>query len=226
MASNRWALLSLVVANLLPLAGVLFWGWRLIDLLTLYWIESAVVGVYTVLKILLAGRSRGPVAVAVVGKLFIIPFFVFHYGLFWLVHGMFLQVLFTGRTMDQALTGIFDNPALSGGLAFFASPLIALAQADHQLWPVIGLLLSHGVSFVTNYIGGGEYRRTAPNEAMGQPYSRVFVLHLVIIGGGFVAMALGQSLPALLLFVGLKVVVDLRAHLREHRKVAPVGEAV
>lgn len=45
-------------------------------------------------------------------------------------------------------------------------------------------------------------------------FSRVVVLHLTIFGGGFLVAFLGAPLASLV----LKSVLDLRAHLREHRK--------
>jgi hypothetical protein len=49
----------------------------------------------------------------------------------------------------------------------------------------------------------------------------VVVLHLVIIGGGFAAMALGEPIAALVLLVVLKIVVDIAAHRREHAAAQP-----
>jgi hypothetical protein len=59
---------------------------------------------------------------------------------------------------------------------------------------------------------------------MGQPYARVVVLHLTIIGGGFLVMALGAPVLGLLLLVVLKIGVDLAAHLREHSILQPTGD--
>ena len=49
-----------------------------------------------------------------------------------------------------------------------------------------------------------------------QPYTRVIILHVVVLVGGFLVMLLGQPLPALVLLVVLKTGFDLRAHLAEH----------
>jgi hypothetical protein len=54
---------------------------------------------------------------------------------------------------------------------------------------------------------------------MTEPYSRVVVVPLTILAGGFLADSLGAPLAALILLVLLKTVIDLLAHLREHRKV-------
>jgi hypothetical protein len=42
--STRTALLALLVANLLPLWGVLAGGWSVWTVLVLYWLESGIVG--------------------------------------------------------------------------------------------------------------------------------------------------------------------------------------
>jgi hypothetical protein len=53
---------------------------------------------------------------------------------------------------------------------------------------------------------------------MGKPYARVAILHLVIILGGFLLMALKSPLVGLLLLIVLKIIFDLRNHIREHAK--------
>jgi len=59
--------LILLGANLLPLAGVLFWSWDAFVLLMLYWLETAVIGFWTIVRVATAprgslGASRQPTA--------------------------------------------------------------------------------------------------------------------------------------------------------------------
>ncbi len=54
------SLLALVIANALPLVGVLFLGWTVFPLVLLYWLENLVVGGFNVAKLLLA-QARQPV---------------------------------------------------------------------------------------------------------------------------------------------------------------------
>lgn len=158
-SSNPLALALLVLANLLPLAGVFFWDWSLGDLLLIYWIENGVVGIYTILKILFA-RPEGSPATVIAAKLAGVPFFAFHYGVFWIVHGLFVVALFGGGSGGASLP---VDPR-----TFFLAPVIvSWMRADMVAWPVLGLLLSHGASFVGNYIGSGEYRRLGINDLMG-----------------------------------------------------------
>src|SRR2546421_13103983 len=54
------SLVTLLVANALPLVGVLFLGWTVFPLVLLYWLENVVVGGFNVAKLLLA-QPRQPV---------------------------------------------------------------------------------------------------------------------------------------------------------------------
>jgi hypothetical protein len=44
--------LALIVSNLVPLYGVLFWGWSVLALLALFWLEIMLVGSLTVMRML------------------------------------------------------------------------------------------------------------------------------------------------------------------------------
>ena len=50
------AVVSLIVANLIPLYGALFLGWSVGSLVVLYWCETAVIGFYSILKLPFATR--------------------------------------------------------------------------------------------------------------------------------------------------------------------------
>jgi hypothetical protein len=86
-------LVVLVAANLVPIAGVLWWGWSVFEIVALYWFENVVIGAVNILKLAAASGEEPDHAnlpknlrkVATMGivrhgaKLFIIPFFTFHY---------------------------------------------------------------------------------------------------------------------------------------------------
>src|SRR5512140_863217 len=233
--------IALVLANAIPLAGVLFFGWSLWTSLVLYWVESGIVGVWNIPRILLAegvllrgkvGVGYRPWAVAkapAVGRTGLAVFFTFHYGLFWLVHGVFVLIIpaFMGAfggsgSIDlvplfpgDPSSPLVPSPAPVG--PFGAIDLAAVAVA------AIGLFVSHGASFVFNYLGRGEYRTVAAAAQTLAPYGRLVVLHMTILLGGFVIAFIGAPIGMLVLLVVLKTGLDLTAHLREHR---PLSVAV
>jgi hypothetical protein len=67
IGSNLLSVVLLVAVNLLPLIGVVLWGWSLMLILVLYWVESGIVGAINSLKIARAQGSRDP-AVSVEGN--------------------------------------------------------------------------------------------------------------------------------------------------------------
>ena len=216
--TSRAALISLLVTNAIPLVGVLTGRWSLFSVMLLYWMENGVVGAYNAVKIVMAQGGSGAGSAGLLGRLPLAVFFWFHYGIFWFVHGVFVVVLFGGAATGRGLFG-----AGLGGLGPFNA--LTLARADAELpgglWGTVGLLaVSHGISFVNNFVGRGEYQRVTPQEQMMQPYQRVILLHVTVLAGGFVVMLLGQPLLALVLLVLLKTAVDLQAHVAEHLKMA------
>jgi len=86
--------------------------------------------------------------------------------------------------------------------------------------PFVALVISHGVSFVSNFLLAGEREQVRLSELMAAPYSRIFLLHIAIIFGGIAAMAMGQPLAMLVILVLLKSGLDIKLHLREHRVLA------
>jgi len=208
VATSRWALLALVTANLIPLGGVTVLGWRLYDVMLLYWLENAVVGLFVLARMATAGRAR--VSAVLIG-----PFFVIHYGLFWLVHGVFVVALFSGQgPFSGGAAGVAGSEAYGLGIPL---PITGRVPLFHGAGlALLGLVASHGVSFVQNWLRGGERAGIEPRELMQKAYGRVVILHVTLLFGGFAVMMIGAPLAALALMVVLKIGVDLAAHLREH----------
>lgn len=229
VGSSGGAVVALVGANLVPLAGVLFFGWDLQTILVVYWLENGIVGAYNVLKMALArgpvtvgatGLTIGEGTVSVVAKAAVIPFFLVHYGMFWVVHGVFVVALSGFGDIVGGVAGP-EGPRGEVGLpGAVPGGFLALPPVGTLAWAVIGLAVSHGVSFYLNYIRRGEYLRSSAPGLMGAPYARVVVLHLTIIFGAILVMATGAPIMALVVLVALKIALDLGLHLREHRRAA------
>ncbi len=197
---SKW---FVVAAGLVPLVGVLA-GWELGIVMAAFWMENAVVGLFSMIRMAIVARWMA---------LFLVPFFSFHFGMFTAVHGIFVFGLFF------APEG-FSNDA-SQALAAIRVPLLLVGFT---------LLLSHGASFVQNFILNGRWRQAAePQAEMGRAYKRLFVLHVVLVLGAFPVLALGQPIWALGMLVALKILVDVWGHSKEHGKPlqadAPVATA-
>ena len=195
---TRPSVLALLLANIFPLIGVVALGWNTFLVLALFWAENVVIGVYAAVKMLLVSSAT------VSARLSAAIFFCVHYGLFAVGHGLFVYFVF----------GSFIDSSPEGTSAW------QTVLSSEMMWGVLVLMVSHGFSFVYNYVRGGEYRRTNLNAEMQQPYGRVVLLHVTIIFGGFLVMLFGSPVVGLVLLVALKTVIDLRAHLRQHDKYA------
>jgi len=205
----------LVVLNLIPLAGVLWAGWRVHDVVFLYWIENLVIGAVNVLRMRIAvpdtlGKfARRGVEMAP-GELFIakaalIGFFIMHYGAFCMGHGVFLAAFF---------------PAGPDGSRDLAGVLRAMLFDKAALVAITGIVLSHAYSYFHNYIGRGEYLRVDISQMMFRPYKRIVVTHLFIFAGAFALQVMGSPVAAILAFIGLKISIDGYAHVQERKLLA------
>lgn len=198
----------LVAANLLPLAGVAFWGWDAFVLLMLYWLETLVIAFWTILPILVipgvtsngmgvrmagVGRAAGQVGTAL--------FLAFHAGIFMAVHFLFLWTLFSGP-WAELIHGPMDFVVLlvvGTGLWF---PLLILFAV--RGWGVFGPYIAPRLSFLP----------ITPPPVADEPsllvglYVRIFIMQVAIILGGWLAILSGGSTGALALLVIAKTLVD------------------
>jgi hypothetical protein len=202
--SSLAALTGLLIANVVPIVGVFAFGWQALDLLLLYWLEAAVVGMFTVARVLLAmgdptdtglgalfgfDRYTGPGAGTSNVRFGAVALFCFQYGPLWVVHGaaLFLLPRFAFEPLGW-------------------EPLVVLPT----LLPAVGAMaLSHGLSFGLGFLAGGVWERTAPVAQVFAVFPRLLVLHYAVLIGGLGAAALGSPLFALVVLVVLKTAADV-----------------
>lgn len=188
--------LVLILANLVPVAGALYLGWDLTSILVIYWAESAVVGFYNFCKIIVIGGES---------SLFHGIFFIVHFGAFMAIHFMFLHHIFLSDMDSSSSVNVED--------------VLILLSA---LWPALAaLFISHGISFIQNFIAHKEYANRTVGMQMREPYQRIVFMQLVLIMGAVLTMQFGDSSTVLLLAIVAKIVVDVVAHIRERSRAIP-----
>jgi len=212
----------LILSNIVPLWGVLFWGWDIFALMLLFWLENVVIGIFNVGRM----ATAPPYTVSVTTyQCFLIPFFVVHYGIFTLVHGVFVFVLFLPKTAALGTSSGSAPPTPTGFLTAVLDcipPMVPLA--------LLAIILSHGASFFLNFLWRGERFLTDLDTLMMAPYRRVVLLYLTLLAGSFIVIGLGTQKPSIAVFVLLKIMIDVMAHLAERnryasKKIAADGEA-
>jgi hypothetical protein len=163
---KRLALASLVGANLLVALQVLRHDWDYYETILIFWCEALILGACNVLRLLLVGllgeRPLGETVARwvefspgfrVLATAVGIAFFACKFGMFALGVGLLVMAL-----------PAFSAPPGSGGSRVFAG---LTAAGPGVAAAVAGLVLSHGVSFVRNFVIGREYRRSTPGSAPG-----------------------------------------------------------
>lgn len=173
-------LLGILVVNAIPLIGVLWFGWSVFEVLFLYWFENVAIGITHAVRMEISTRTnKVPTGRSTT------TFFMLHYGIFTLVHGVFVITLF----------GV-----VAGGLAEvgpgFVAPILAIMG-----WQVLFLVID------TMRTQGFEGR--TPNDLMFEPYPRVLALHITVLAGGWLVSEMGSPVWALVILVGIKTAFDL-----------------
>ena len=177
---NFIPLLGTLLVNVVPLVGVIWFGWSVFEVLLLYWFENVAIGVAHAGRLAICTRTN-----AAAGGWATTLFFMLHYGIFTTVHGVFVVVWF----------GVIGGGilALTGGFA----------------GPVLGIMGWQGVALLLDNARSAGFKGRSPDEMMFEPYPRVFALHLTVLAGGWLVSEFGSPVWAVAILVGVKSAFDL-----------------
>ena len=181
----------IVLLNLIPAGGVLWLGWDAGQILMLYWVENVIIGVLALLRILTArqpieGAESSPGATIKVGC-----FFMVHYGLFTLVHGVFTMTL--ASRIIEGKDGLWER---------------VFANATFH-WAVLGAAVLQVVILIREWWCSGLWRRSSPALEMFRPYGRIVVLHVTVLGAAWWLSETSAPAAAVLILCLMKTVVEL-----------------
>ncbi|MEA1889483.1 MAG: DUF6498-containing protein [Pseudomonadota bacterium] len=105
-----------------------------------------------------------------------------------------------------------------GGEYSSSASLSEVVLLFKALWPAwLVFFISHGISFLQNFLGRQEYKNITVGKQMHEPCQRIIFMHFVIIIGAGLTGILGDSTVVLLLVMIAKIAVDVRAHLKERK---------
>lgn len=196
------AVATLIISNIIPIFGVLSWGWDLFQLMLLYLGELVILGLFSYLKIAKVQQvwwseeSKYVVGISTLAT-----------GIYFI----FLCLIFSG---------LFDPTQEEIDTA----TLIALGSKISQVatiiaWPLLTIAISHSLSYFLNFLGRQEYLRLTPDQLTQNLGWRMIGLHLAILGGAYWAtQEHNPALPAILILMGIKTLADFITHVEEHRR--------
>jgi len=194
---SRWESWTIVAGNLLPLLGIFYLGWDATTLVILYWAETAIVGLWLVIRLALASPDLLAPTMPLIGgrpdagsSLGLSLFILVHAGFFMGIHMFMLSGIAPGEW-----TRHLASPA-----AFVLGFIVQTG-----LWiPLLGLFIARGVATLH------EIRAANPvTHLIAGFYARIVVMQFVIVLGGMVALLAGSPLVLLVLIVLLKTAFEL-----------------
>jgi len=189
---STWALIA---ANLFVVAVALTAGLSFGDMLAVFWIQSVIIGICAVIRILSLekfssqgfGVTWGPVEETLKFRVQLAAFFVLVYGV---MHAMYFAFLYFGAHLFGGLHG---SPLGYG--------LCAAAFA-----------VNHGYSLRVNLRADIAGRPNIGNITM-LPFARIVPIHISsLIGGAAASGALGM-----IMFLFFKIMIDVIMHSVEHK---------
>ena len=209
--SRLFVLCGLVVANLLPLVGVVVWNWDVSTLLVLYYVEGVSTTLVAGVKVLFAerasrefGTSNQPLAELREKRggwvprrgwppMYVrnVPFALTVLGVFtfvWLGYGVVLSFTVAVRLETVLSTVLVVNAAV--------------------------LLVSHLVEFRTEYIGSGECATVSARMVAATPARQLLLLICLVPFAGLVGSGAGDLLLGAV--VCAKLAAELAGFYAEH----------
>lgn len=220
-----------LLSNLIPLIGVFYWGWNTFVLLMLYWAETVIIAFWTLMRILVGGDFAKNFFGEILGRLFMFAFFTIHSTGFMLGHFIFLWAFYSGKPgrntqLEEAFFHTMPNE-FWGGIVIANGLLIPLAVS----------FIGRGIAFVIEMSRLPLWKRLVDEDGVasraagalvGGLYTRIVIMHLVILGGAALAQRYGALAPLVLLIVA-KTIVDIVLFIRidlKGRAAAPVDTVV
>ena len=191
----------LIAANLLPVAGVWFFGWNPKEVFIVYCFETIIIGFYNLVKMAAITAVKktdiwqnNGTQTRVSGLVFML-FFLVHYGMFVAIQmGLFFGVSGIG---DEYKIGFFNF--------FYKWPQLI----THDAMIMLGVFfISYGYKTVTEFIKPGLYNTTPLGIQMFQPYMRIFIQQFaVILGSMFLVFGAGKIFILVFAFVKIAFAV-------------------
>ena len=191
----------LIVANLLPVVGALFFGWNAKEIFLVYCLETIIIGILNLVKMGIVTIVRktdkwyNNNTYTMQSGLFFMLFFLMHYGLFVAVQ----MGLFFGAS------GIGDGTNITVFNFFYKWPQLITNDSVIML---AAFAISYGFKMIYDFIKSGEYKTTPLMIIMFQPYGRIFIQQLTVISGS-IFLSFGAGKIFIIIFAGVKIFFEV-----------------
>lgn len=233
-SSAPLAFISLLAANIFAAWFAARAGVKPAELLFLYWIETWIIAGYTILKIKKAEAPMSDREERLMRIQFLAP------------RGVPVTRESIRTTFIRQCIAVYSVygfllfgvlvPAMSakGGGGYMMRVFAAFPSSETWPWFISSLLVlivSHGVSYASNFMSKAEFLRTSPAHHMLQLGDRLIAMHLFLVLGfpilgnlSDIGVVAGYSRGAAIIgIVFIKLIADVSAHSREHMIAQALG---
>lgn len=158
-----------------------------------YFLETIIIGLFNVVKMLMASKHDGS------GKSiwFLIPFFLFHYGMFVAIQSVFAFVIikFAGKNFIDEPFHLIDNYAtiLSIEGMKYVLPLLAGTQF---------------LKLIFDFVLPKKHLEFSASEIMIKPYVRIFIQQFTVILAFFFVIFSNSGIIAAILLIFFRAIID------------------
>lgn len=199
-----FGLLPTIIGNLIPLIGVLLFGWDLPSIVVMYWIETGVIGLVNVLRIrksMALGRptvdadgsvERPIMRAAMSGSWLLALTWLLAYGIFWAILGPFVIQIANG--------GFYEGASQTGWSG---------ASTGVVVWGTLSLAGGQVVAYVLDYVIRRRYLTVTSLELLRDPFVRILILLATIAAGGVGIALIGSPVGFLAAMVVAKTSVEI-----------------
>jgi hypothetical protein len=215
MFPGRSPSLPLIIAlNLLPIAGLLWWGWTPFSVFYLFWIETLIVAFFNFLKIIICRGDEYDVKIekgnSKFGSLHVN--YVSHFGkaIRYLIVRIFIFCFY--MIFIVAFIGVIASTSHDRHVNFN----IGFFQNRSFNFALLGFVISQALQFIFDFILNNEYQHTHSSDFASIFDGRQVVIHLAVVIGSFVgAFAQGHigsewtSISVILIFCIVKTIYEV-----------------
>jgi hypothetical protein len=227
------AKISIIISNLIPIIGIVYFDWKILNILLYFFIESIVIGFYLLVKVLLnnyyqiysENKEIKNIKESIVYRLFIRDKKVYGYKKIIIVSNIFEIVivsffyylyLYLHFIIIEFIISEIYYINLSNDIKGFWIFIQDYSSTSQIIIPFIVLLISHGISLKMKYIKNQEYKSKNTMDFIELMVYRSLILQGIIILGAFITIIYKSNIVILVITIFTKTIVDLYTHTKEH----------
>ena len=185
---------SVLIQAIIPIAGVLLWGWEVSTILVLFWLESIIIWFFCCIKMYQAQLMavQDPATGATPSELMPITSDKRWYYLL-----IITLIFFISATVHWFLINKLADSF--GELVVFNREI---------LFAALFIFIIQGIDYFQKYYLPKIFKTTAINSFSTSIFLRIFALQYIILGGGRLVENIGNSLFSIVGFVFLKTMIS------------------